>query len=261
MTASRTLPVELVPIGQLSEHPENYNRGDDERLAELLERYGQWRPAVVQRSTGRVLIGNTMLRAARDRLGWAELSVTYRDVDDDEARRILAADNRARDFSSRDDRALLTLLRQIGGDDGDLSGTLWDTDDFDDLRAVIEEQDAALPGDDDAPYAGQPGSAYGAGGSADGSNVRRTPSYSEYEQAYADRATRFLALVYPVGQYPWMVAQLGKLAAELGVDTHAEVVLRLVADRCGEEPPAEDTEPTAEQVTAADVAAEEAQPR
>jgi DNA modification methylase len=145
MTEPRTGPgaldTELVPIGRLTEHPENYNQGDDEKMAELLSRFGQWRPAVVQQSTGRVLIGNTMLRAARDRLGWNHLNVHWRDADDDEARRILVSDNHSRDLADTDERALLALLESF---DGDLSGTAYADDDLADLRHLIAADDQAV---------------------------------------------------------------------------------------------------------------------
>lgn len=142
MTTPQALDTVLVPLGDLTEHPENYNHGDDQRLAELLTRWGQWRPAVVQRSTGRVLIGNTMLRAAR-LLGWTHLNVHYRDDDDDAARRVLAADNRARDLATTDEEALAALLREL---DGDLEGTGWVADEFDALLADLDGTGAGARG-------------------------------------------------------------------------------------------------------------------
>jgi ParB-like chromosome segregation protein Spo0J len=131
------LATELVPIDRLTEHPENYNRGNDAAVAELLDRFGQWRPAVVQTATGYVLIGNTMLRAARS-LGWDHLNVHWRDVGDDDARRILAADNRASELSVTDEPALAALLSSLGDD---LSGTLWTPPDLADLVASLQPPD------------------------------------------------------------------------------------------------------------------------
>jgi hypothetical protein len=222
------LDTELVPIDRLIEHPDNYNQGDDERVAELLGRFGQWRPAVVQQSTGRVLIGNTMLRAARDRLGWTHLNVHWRDADDDEAHRILVADNHSRDFAFTDERALVALLSSFGDD---LSGTLFDTGDVDDLLASLQEADAADPMGAPAGSAG----AYGPG--SDGGNVRQTPSYAEYQAQYSSRATRFMALNYPLAQYGWIVGKLSAISDEEGVDNFAEAVLRLVEARAGETAP------------------------
>lgn len=141
MATPAALDTELVPLEKLTEHPENYNHGQDEVVADLLARFGQWRPAVVQRSTGRVLVGNTMLRAARA-LGWDSLNVHYRDADDDEAGRILAADNRASDLHATDDAALAALLSRLAESPAGLDGTAYAPDDLAALLATL-----ALPPD------------------------------------------------------------------------------------------------------------------
>lgn len=217
-----TLPTETVPLGAVTLHPDNPNVGDVDSLADSLARYGQWRPAVVQRSTGRVLIGNTMVRAMQA-LGWQELAVHYRDCDDDDARRILLRDNKERDRARYDERELADLLASLD----DLDGSGWQPDELDDLLAKLEE---ISPGTAADPTALIPGD----------TNVRQTPNYSEYQAAYGDRATRFFALIYPLGQYAWVEDKLTKLAAEFGYDNNSDTLLRLLADRLGEEaPPAE----------------------
>jgi hypothetical protein len=249
VTEPPLLETELVPLHALHEHPENWNRGDDAAVADLLDRFGQWRPAVVQSSSGRVLIGNTMLRAAH-RLGWSHLNVHYRDVDDDGARRILTADNRAHDLATTDERALVTLLAKL---DGDLSGTLFELDDYDDLLAALQEADTSVP-EVGAPYSSS--GAYGPGGDAWGTNVHQSPSYAEYQDGYATRASRFLALIYPLAQYAWVVERLARIAAEEGCDNHSDALLRLIQNRTGETaPPADAPDPTPAALAAAEVPA------
>jgi hypothetical protein len=242
---SRRLEVEQVTLGDLKPYPGNARRGDVDAIVASLTANGQFRPLVVQRSTGYVLGGNHTLQAAQ-RLAWPSIQVTYVDVDDDAARRIVLADNRTADLGGYDEQALLSLLREVGED---LDGTGYDLDDFDDLLASIQEADegpqepTVLVG---VP-AGQAG-AYGEGG--DGTNTRRTPSYSEYEEAYSSRATRFMALNYPLPQYAWIVERLTKIAADEGVDNFAEAVLRLVEQRTGETaPPLEEGETIGEPPT------------
>jgi DNA modification methylase len=140
-----TLDVKRVPLGKLKVHPQNPNEGDVADVAESLERYGQWRPAVVQRSTGFVLIGNTMLRAAQQ-IHWQALDVHYRDCDDDEALRILLRDNRSRDRARYDERGLAELLASL---DGDLAGTGYDDELVAELLERIEGEDAERGRDDD----------------------------------------------------------------------------------------------------------------
>lgn len=113
------LTVERVSVKKLKLYPGNPRRGDVERIAESLETHGQYRPIVVQKSTSYVLAGNHTLRAARD-LGWEEIEVVKIAVSDDEAKRIVLADNRLGDIAIYDQPALAELLSSL---DGDLSGT------------------------------------------------------------------------------------------------------------------------------------------
>lgn len=219
-------------LSELIHYPGNARRGDVQAIRESLRINGQYRPLLVQASTGYVLTGNHTLDGMLAE-EWTEADATYLDVDDDAARRIVLADNRTSDLGGYDERALLTLLREVGED---LTGTGFDADDFDDLLASIQE---STPPDPDAGApAGQSG-AYGPGG--DGTNTRTTPSYAEYEEQYSSRATRFMALNYPLPQYGWIVGKLSEIADEEGVDNFAEAVLRLVEQRTSETaPPLED---------------------
>lgn len=227
-------------LADLKHYPGNARRGDLDAIRDSLRVNGQFRPLLVQASTGYVLTGNHTMDAMLAE-GWEEADTCEVDVDDDAARRIVVADNRTSDLGTYDDRALLTLLRELGED---MSGTGYSLDDYDDLLAAIEESDPADP-TVLLPYAGTSG-AYGEGGSAEGTNVRKTPSYAEYEEAYADRATRFLALVYPLAQYAWVVQRLGKIAAEEGVDSNAEAVLRIIERHTGDTAPTADAAPPEE---------------
>lgn len=236
------LAVEQVKLGDLKPYPGNARRGDVSAIADSLERNGQFRPLVVQRSTSYVLAGNHTLQAAQ-KLGWPSVQVTYLDVDDEAARRIVLADNRTAELGGYDERALLTLLREVGED---MAGTGYDLDDFDDLLASLQEADADNPPQEPTvlvPGTGVPAGQAGAyGPEGDGTNIRTTPSYQEYEQDYANRASRFIALNYPVAQYAWIVERLGKIADDEGVDSTAAAVMRLVEERTGETAPAVEAE-------------------
>src|SRR5829696_9949915 len=101
-----------VPIGSLRPYARNPRRGDVGLIAESLERNGQYRPLVVNRPTGEVLAGNHTLLAARQ-LGWSEIAVTYVDVNDAQAQRIVLVDNRASDVAGYDDELLAELLKEL----------------------------------------------------------------------------------------------------------------------------------------------------
>jgi hypothetical protein len=221
-------------LADLQHYPGNARRGDVEAIRDSLRVNGQFRPLAVQASTDCVLTGNHTLDGMLAE-GWEEADCIVLDVDDDAARRIVLADNRTSDLGGYDERALLALLREVGEE---LSGTGFVTEDYDDLLASLEEADALDPPQPTGAPAGA-GGAYGP--ESDGGNVRKTPSYAEYEEQYSSRATRFMALNYPLAQYAWIVGHLSKISDEEGVDNFAEAVLRLVEVRTGETaPPLED---------------------
>ena len=129
--------VTLVPIDDLNLHPDNPRQGDVGAIATSIQRNGWFGSLVAQAGSGRVLVGNHRLQAARQ-LGFQELPVHWVDVDEVTARRILLADNRTSDLASYNDTDLVALLQaQIQEDD--LIGTGWDAEELDDLLAEIQE--------------------------------------------------------------------------------------------------------------------------
>jgi ParB-like chromosome segregation protein Spo0J len=114
--------MQTVPLSAIKPHPENPRRGNVAAIAASLDLNKQYRPLVVQRSTGFILAGNHTWRGAES-LGWPTVEVVYVDVSDDRARRIMAADNRTADLGTYDDEALVLLLQSL---EGDLAGTGYD---------------------------------------------------------------------------------------------------------------------------------------
>jgi hypothetical protein len=95
----------------------------------------------VQKATGLILAGNTTWKAAKEE-GYTDIAVIELDVADDQAIRILLADNRTAQLGDGyDDRLLAELL----GDLPDLDGTGFDQMDLDALIASLD----TLPGLDD----------------------------------------------------------------------------------------------------------------
>lgn len=124
------------PIDSVQPHPRNVRQGDVGAIATSLEINGQYRPIVVHKSTNNILAGNHTYKAAVS-LGWTEIAITYVDCTDDEALKILLADNKANDLASYDDSALADLLQDLVGGAG-LDGTLYELSDLDDLIALLE---------------------------------------------------------------------------------------------------------------------------
>jgi DNA modification methylase len=127
-----------IDITAVTPHPRNIRQGDVGAICQSLAAHGQYRPIVVQRSTGHVLAGNHTLAAARS-LGWSQVAATYVECDDEQALRILLVDNRANDLATYDQSALSDLLQELAATDLGLDGTLFDGDALDDLIKDIGE--------------------------------------------------------------------------------------------------------------------------
>jgi hypothetical protein len=137
--ATRLLLSELIP------YPGNPRRGDVAAIAESLTRNGQFQPLIVQRSTAYVLSGNHTLEAMLS-LGWEEADVDEIDVDEQTARRIVAAANRTADLGTYDNHDLVALLQSID----DLEGTGYSDDNLATFLTNLDEHNfpPADPADD-----------------------------------------------------------------------------------------------------------------
>lgn len=140
---------ELVTLDKLTTHPANPRQGDIGAVVASIEAHGFYGALVVQRSTGRILAGNHRYLAAKA-LAMKAVPVTYVDVDDELAHRILVADNRTSDLGTYDDVALAELLTQLAQSDGGLDGTGYDGDDLDALLGDIAREDGDGSGSDGA---------------------------------------------------------------------------------------------------------------
>lgn len=141
---SASLLTVAVAPDALTPYPGNPRRGNVAAIAESLTTHGQYRPIVVNKRNNQVLAGNHTLEAAKQ-LGWEEIAVTYVDVNDEQAARIVLVDNRSNDLAGYDSADLAALLGELDG----LDGTGYDQDDLDQLLVEFEpEPDLA---EDDPP--------------------------------------------------------------------------------------------------------------
>jgi ParB-like chromosome segregation protein Spo0J len=121
-----------VSIDELQTHPSNVRQGDIGAICESLKAHGQYRTIVYQHSTKRILAGNHTYKAAKA-LGWTHIAATPVICDDQQALRILLADNKANDLATYDEAELIELLKQLADTDEGLLGTLFDGQELDDL--------------------------------------------------------------------------------------------------------------------------------
>lgn len=109
--------VETVAISSLTSYPVNPRRGDIDAIASSLAAHGQYRPIVVQSSTNFVLAGNHTLKAAK-KLKWKKIKITRVDVNEEQARKIVLADNRMTDLAGYNEPLLKSLLCALPELDG-----------------------------------------------------------------------------------------------------------------------------------------------
>ncbi|MFC6662950.1 DNA methyltransferase [Deinococcus multiflagellatus] len=172
-------------LDQLRPHPENPNRGRPEDIAHSIRQSGWWGTVTAQRGTNRILVGEHRWKGAQ-LAGLTHVPVFWVDVDDDQARVILLADNRYAELATRDPEALRQLLEHLAGA-GRLDGTGYTAVD---LQALIAELDGEvkrelLTDEDDVPTLqartiAQPGDLWtigehrvGCGDSTDPAQLRR----------------------------------------------------------------------------------------
>lgn len=142
-----------VPIDSIKPYGANARISDMATLRDSLGEHGIYKSIVVRRATMEILAGNHTWLAAKE-LGATHIPVGIIDVDEDQARRIVLVDNRSNDLASYDDHALAELLASL---DGELTGTGFTLNDYDELIDALNDADLAgldtdLLGDpDDAP--------------------------------------------------------------------------------------------------------------
>jgi ParB-like chromosome segregation protein Spo0J len=144
------------PIDALKPHPRNPRQGDIGAIHTSIQTNGFYGTIIAQKSTGYILAGNHRWQAARQ-TKTKTIPVTWLDVDDDHALRILLADNRTNDLATYNDEALAKLLKSLHESTGTLLGTGYDGDDLDELIANLTPPDwtdamDALPDGDKSPF-------------------------------------------------------------------------------------------------------------
>lgn len=118
----------VVPIRSVQPHSRNPREGDVGAISESLRILGQYRPIVVDSKTNQILVGNHTWQAALA-LGWEEIAVTWVEVDEEQAIRILLADNKTADLATYEEQDLQVLLASLT----EFSGTGFDNDDVDSI--------------------------------------------------------------------------------------------------------------------------------
>ena len=131
-----------VEIDRVKPWHRNSRSGDVGAISESLRINGQYKPILVQKSSGKIIAGNHTWRAARA-LKWEEIAVQYLDLTDTEAERIVLVDNRTNDLASYDYDVLRDQLQALP----DLAGTGYTLEDIESLGDLVDEPLTNEPAD------------------------------------------------------------------------------------------------------------------
>jgi hypothetical protein len=222
------MEIKQVALDELTPYAKNPRKGNIDLIAESLSAYGQYKPITVNIRTKEILAGNHTYAAAK-KLGWADISVNYVDVDQATAAKIVAIDNKTSDMGTYDTETLLELLDELP----DLKATGYSQDDVDSLMALLDEETTPNLGAGIhlAPKVGETGL----------SNVNIGTSLGEYAERYAQKATRMLMMDYDNTTYVWLIDKLSAYRAQHGLTTNADAVVRLIEDVSGESAPKDES--------------------
>jgi len=145
----------LEPIDAIRPHPRNPREGDVGAIHESIEANGFYGSILAQKSTGFILAGNHRHQAAMQQ-GAEQIPVTWVDVDDDHALRILLADNRTNDVASYNEDELANILQELAHNTGTLAGTGYDGDALDELLEDLGREPQTTEGLTDPDEAPEP---------------------------------------------------------------------------------------------------------
>lgn len=219
-----SLKIESVAVTDLKPYANNPRKGNVKVIAESLKTYGQYKPITVNSRTREILAGNHTFQAAVE-LGWETIDVTFVDVDEETAGKIVAIDNRSSDLGEYDNEKLLELLSSIP----DLDGSGYEQTDLDDLKALLEESVAPTVSSYSEVKTGETGQ----------SGTLTIPSLEEYAERYAQKATRMLIADYPNATYIWLMEKLLDYRNKNNITSNADAIVHLLETEYKEQAPSE----------------------
>ncbi len=113
--------IKLEILLQDDENPRIHNRRNIDAIKDSIQKYGQYRPFVVNQRTGKIAVGNGMLTAMKE-LGFTKGNAIFMDLSEEDFRLLSIADNRSADMSVEDPMILLKRLKSIPEELRDLTG-------------------------------------------------------------------------------------------------------------------------------------------
>lgn len=143
------LKVVNLPLDRVQQHPSNVNNGDADALEESILINGFYSPIIVQKSTGYIIAGNhrysVLLKMAGNPIKYGSgvrgaepntIPAIVLDVSDEDAMRMMLADNRITRLGHDDEGLLLGLLKELEQSEPALLGTGYTDIDLQNLLAM-----------------------------------------------------------------------------------------------------------------------------
>lgn len=157
--AETRLPLQIVSVARLKDHPRNYRTHPPDQLAhiqESLRLHGLYRNIVVARDDT-ILAGHGVVQAIRG-MGWLQVPVLRRDLDpmDPIALKLLAGDNQIAQLAEIQDRQLTEMLKEIRDSEAGLLGTGYDEMMLANLLFVTRPESEIATRDEAAHWVGMP---------------------------------------------------------------------------------------------------------
>ena len=114
----------MIKLSELTPDPKNTRIHDEHNLNVIkksLEKFGQYRPFVVQKKGMIIRVGNGMFQAMKE-LNMEEGSCVVKDITDEESVALSILDNKASDLSVFDDSMLAEVMSDLSDNSLDLTG-------------------------------------------------------------------------------------------------------------------------------------------
>ena len=200
--------IKKIAINELKPYAQNPRKGNIDLIAQSLITYGQYKPITVNQRTNEILAGNHTYAAAK-KLGWTEIAVTYVDVDEATAAKIVLIDNRSTDAGTYDTQILLNLLDSFDS----IDATGYNQEDYEKLVKILAKPDNGMM------------------------NTTQGATMAENAEKYADRTSRVLMLDYDKTTYEWLMERLKEYKEEYSLATNIEVLVDLLQKEYQEEAP------------------------
>jgi len=131
----QNLAVDIDSIGLDSANPRIHDEKNIAVIKGSLQRFGQRKPIVVNRTTMIIEAGNGTWQAAKV-LGWEKIAVVFEQDDNLTAAAFGIADNRTSDLASYDDEALVTILDNLKANEF-LDGIGWTDKEVEALSSLM----------------------------------------------------------------------------------------------------------------------------